>query len=443
MPLFDIIVAVDNAMGIGVNGVLPWNLPTDLARFKKLTGGGGEDNGAQAEEKLTAVIMGKGTWMGLPRKPLPKRKNVVLSKTGLEAEAEADGGVEVCNSLNNALKLTNDCKQRFVIGGAGVYKEALAHRDLDKIYMTRVDTVVPCDRHFPDVEKTFTVVGEEDGGCDNGINFKYQILQKRRRIAVDPAYPVVIVDSSYLVFNRYNATLRWYSYKTPVIDHSAITKDPEFVEAFIRHLQKDLKKFKVPHKNIIFCYDCPRRRIWRMPHHTEYKGNRVPATTFNPDIFRVFYEHIDEKGYHIAKMPTLEADDVACLVSSSPELAKCEIIFITNDNDYLQLLGPGRTIRNMQGIDLATRSCGDPNKDLLIKILMGDKSDNIPAVFTACGKKTAEKLADDPELLLKTLTAKGAHEQFAKNRILIDMNYIPNDLVKMFRNKYNICVQGL
>ena len=64
--MISIIVAVSDDWGIGMNNELLWHIPEDLKRFKKLTMG-------------KTIIMGKRTWESLPRRPLPGRKNIVLT----------------------------------------------------------------------------------------------------------------------------------------------------------------------------------------------------------------------------------------------------------------------------------------------------------------------------------------------------------------------------
>jgi dihydrofolate reductase len=91
---------------VGRNGAIPWRLPEDLARFKRLTMG-------------HTVVMGRLTWQSLPTKvrPLPGRRNVVLTR-------QADfmvNGADVTSSLEDAL--TDD--ETWVIGGAQIYRLAL------------------------------------------------------------------------------------------------------------------------------------------------------------------------------------------------------------------------------------------------------------------------------------------------------------------------------
>jgi dihydrofolate reductase len=112
---------------IGRDGDLPWHLPGDLARFKALTTG-------------HTVVMGRRTYESLPEafRPLPGRRNVVLtSDPGYRAE-----GAEVVTDL--AAALAGDC---FVIGGGGVYAQALPHAH--RVYATELEADVDGDTYFP------------------------------------------------------------------------------------------------------------------------------------------------------------------------------------------------------------------------------------------------------------------------------------------------------
>lgn len=97
---------------IGRDGTLPWELPEDLAHFAATTRG-------------ATVVMGRGTWESLPARvrPLPGRHNIVL--TG-QPDWQATGST-VMHSLVDALTQANGAV--WVIGGASVYRAALAHAD--------------------------------------------------------------------------------------------------------------------------------------------------------------------------------------------------------------------------------------------------------------------------------------------------------------------------
>jgi dihydrofolate reductase/thymidylate synthase len=128
---FSIVVAVcKSTRGIGSSGQLPWRLRSDMQYFKQLT------RSTRDPTKRNAVIMGRKTWLSIPTKfrPLDDRINVVLSRNPEAArELEMPNGVMVAASLERALELLDERSELggtvenvYVIGGASVYKEALA-----------------------------------------------------------------------------------------------------------------------------------------------------------------------------------------------------------------------------------------------------------------------------------------------------------------------------
>lgn len=101
-----LIWAQDNNNAIGVNGDLPWHIPEDLKNFKKLT-------------LNKPIIMGRKTWDSLKFKPLPKRRNLVLSSSQKINKAEVYNNINFM--LNELINSGEKCI--FIIGGAQVYKE--------------------------------------------------------------------------------------------------------------------------------------------------------------------------------------------------------------------------------------------------------------------------------------------------------------------------------
>ena len=75
-------------------------------------------------------------------------------------------------------------------------------------------------------------------------------------------------------------------------------------------------------------------------------------------------------------------------------------------------------------------------KNLLIKLLMGDKSDNIPPAIPKCGVKTAIKYCEDREKLAEKLANRSVLEQFERNNTIINFDKIPTDLQAGFYTKY-------
>lgn len=130
---FSIIVAVDENGGIGKNNSIPWYYKEDFQYFKKMTTNG-------------VVIMGRKTYESIG-KTLPNRVNIIVSRTMNE-------NIEytVCRTLKEALEeFCNQDKDVFVIGGEGLYREALEqYRELcQKVYITRIKGDYECDVKFP------------------------------------------------------------------------------------------------------------------------------------------------------------------------------------------------------------------------------------------------------------------------------------------------------
>ena len=114
-----LIWAQDNNGGIGQANQLPWKVSEDLKHFKKLT-------------LNSAVIMGRKTWDSLPIKPLPNRRNIVLSHNTI-SNIETYEDYKVCiNTLNQ-----ENLDKAFIIGGASIYK--LFFQYADYLHITFVD----------------------------------------------------------------------------------------------------------------------------------------------------------------------------------------------------------------------------------------------------------------------------------------------------------------
>ena len=257
--------------------------------------------------------------------------------------------------------------------------------------------------------------------------------------------PVILIDTSYFVFFRYYSSIRWYQFKNKDITYDSIHDDDVFITAFYKHLQQDLNKLKKTWKTsqIIFCCDCSRDQIWRNEFIGAYKQTRVANPTFNGQIFVKFFEYIERQGETIVTVDKLEADDVVYLMKMAlvEKGFTNDIIVITNDNDYLQLLDPQTKIYNMNPSknNLAERSCGNAMLDLRIKLIMGDKVDNIPAMHGGIGPKTAMKLArlseGDFEMYLDVKNCRG---EFMRNKKIIDFSEIPDQYREAFKSKYEM-----
>ena len=128
-----LMAAVSPDRVIGRDGAIPWHYPADMRYVKQTTTG-------------HPCVMGRKTWESLPRRPLPGRPNLVL--TG-QADYEVPAGVIVCASLKEARRRCEGmgAGRMFVLGGEGVFREAMAAAD--EMLITHVPDRVAGDVHFP------------------------------------------------------------------------------------------------------------------------------------------------------------------------------------------------------------------------------------------------------------------------------------------------------
>lgn len=127
------VVAISSNHAIGKNNELLWHLPADLKHFKQITSG-------------HTVIMGRKTYDSIGR-PLPNRRNIIITrKTDLQIP-----GVEVTNSVDEALQLCAQEAEVFIIGGAEIYKSALPLTN--RIYLTTVQATYDADAYFPEIDR--------------------------------------------------------------------------------------------------------------------------------------------------------------------------------------------------------------------------------------------------------------------------------------------------
>ena len=142
--------------GIGENNTMPWYIPEEIKKFKKITSRTSNPN------LKNAVIMGRNTWESLGKKELPNRINIVLSKS---LKRQNIGNILIRNSINDCL--ITCCKYKveniFIIGGAKLYDYFLKYHCntiqpciIDKIYLSvmfhnnthSTDTYIELDRIF-------------------------------------------------------------------------------------------------------------------------------------------------------------------------------------------------------------------------------------------------------------------------------------------------------
>ena len=128
-----LILVMDNDCAIGRCGGLLCSLPEDMKRFRETT-------------QNSVVIMGRKTYESFPKRPLPNRENLVLSRSGKAIE-----GAEVFADIDSVLKRVKDCeKPVFVIGGAEIYRQFAPY--CGEALITRVYENFGGDAFFADIE---------------------------------------------------------------------------------------------------------------------------------------------------------------------------------------------------------------------------------------------------------------------------------------------------
>ncbi len=160
--MITLIAATDQNRGIGLQGRLPWRLPADLDRFRRITTG-------------HAVLMGRKTWESIGR-PLPERTNIVMSRHPASAEAK---GVLWAASPEEALRVAGN-GEVFIIGGAEIYSLFLPRAD--RLLLTRIHGEFQADAFFPELdEEQWEQAEAVPGVTDKDNPYSYEFREFRRR----------------------------------------------------------------------------------------------------------------------------------------------------------------------------------------------------------------------------------------------------------------------
>lgn len=161
--MISIIVAVSEDWGIGKDNELLWKIPEDLRRFKRLTTG-------------KTVIMGKRTWESLPKKPLPGRKNIVIT----DIKDEQIDQVVMAYSIGDAIAKCNEGEENFIIGGGSIYKQFMPLSD--RLYITHVHKKAPADIYFPVIDlNEWKIVEKEDFPVNENSDVSYTYIIYERK----------------------------------------------------------------------------------------------------------------------------------------------------------------------------------------------------------------------------------------------------------------------
>ena len=150
-----ILVAVSPEGIIGKDNTIPWHYSADLKRFKRLTTG-------------NTIIMGRKTWESLPIKPLPNRRNIVITRSSIK-------DIECFQNIDSALQTCEG--DVWFIGGAGIYQEAMKKADI--IDMTLVPDNVSGEDciYFPKIDKSW--IEGDTNALEDDPKLRHKIYTRR------------------------------------------------------------------------------------------------------------------------------------------------------------------------------------------------------------------------------------------------------------------------
>lgn len=184
MTIYNMIVACCENNGIGFKNTIPWFIRNDLKYFSKNTRG---------ESGKNAIVMGRTTWETIPKRYLPGRKNIVLSRSLTQDDIpdKVRNRVTVLPGFQEVFNFfkEKDYEEVWIIGGTTIYEQFYEQYNslIDKILITRIHKEYTCDVFFPDVSKDFAVtksteITELDTCIEDNpesVRVDYQILERK------------------------------------------------------------------------------------------------------------------------------------------------------------------------------------------------------------------------------------------------------------------------
>ena len=274
---------------------------------------------------------------------------------------------------------------------------------------------------------------------------------------------LILIDTSYTSFYRFFATLRWVSLSDP--DEYRKYKDnrsydwsqntlfiEKYKKMYLESIIRLLKKKCFNNSIIIFCMDSPRETLWRHEIISSYKLDRIDLSLkndFKPTFeytYKFLIPEIIKENKNIFKMQidNTEADDIiACITMFLKDNKPNQIIqIVSGDTDFLQLGRENVKFINYKEKKLVELNEIEANKILHEKIILGDKSDNIPGIFSSDKKEMSNKmrkeLLNNSKMLDLYLTANTKiKKQYEINKLLIDFNLIPKKYYNKIIKEYN------
>jgi hypothetical protein len=226
-------------------------------------------------------------------------------------------------------------------------------------------------------------------------------------------------------------------------------------EDLVRHLilnilRMHIKNFRKEYGEVVLC--CDNRKYWRKEVFPFYKAGRKKARDKSDldwhiifDMLAKFKQELKENfPYKVIDVDGAEADDI--IGTLVPRYATQEkILILSSDGDFLQL----QKYPNVKQYNPAQKKyvkSDNPLEDLKLKIIEGDKGDGIPNILSPSDvfvrearqkpltKGVKDKLLNED---VESWSDQNAYAGFTRNRMLIDLSYIPDEIKQRIINNYD------
>lgn len=161
--MITVIAAIAKNNALGKDNDLIWHLPADLKRFKKVTTG-------------HYILMGRNTYESIG-KPLPNRTTIIITRN----KNYFKEGCLIANSLEQAIEMSKEEAQVFIIGGAQIYKETIAKDLAQQLDITMVHKDFEADVYFPEIDfKIWKEVARENFKADEKNKLDYSFISYQK-----------------------------------------------------------------------------------------------------------------------------------------------------------------------------------------------------------------------------------------------------------------------
>lgn len=217
----------------------------------------------------------------------------------------------------------------------------------------------------------------------------------------------------------------------------------KYTSMYLKGIENIVKKKVFKNSIIIFCLDAPQSTLWRKNIDSKYKGDRYDLSlknNFKP-TFKYTYSKLipklvslNDNMYSII-IPKVEADDIIAIITMNVTI---KTFIVSGDHDFLQLGKNNVYFANYRKKKVFQLTEEEAQENLRLKILCGDKSDNIKCIYSLMTNKEKKEIKENKINMDKYLKSnKEANKKYNYNRMMIDFNMIPEKYSKVILKHFN------